>query len=162
MMPRMGPEKYRFSRDHLWVNRIGRIARIGLTDFAQAELGEVLFVELPDVDDELQRNESFGEIESSRTVSELLMPVSGTVVAVNEELEDNPTLINGDPYDRGWLIEVELADPGELDELMHADAYDAMTEGAEGPGEDAERDEKAGEEGDEDAEDPDKEDSDDR
>ncbi len=151
MMPRMGPEKYRFSKDHLWVNRIGRIARIGLTDFGQTELGEVLFVELPEIDDEFERNEPFGEIESSRTVNEIFMPVSGTVVAVNEELEDSPTIINEDPYDRGWLIEVELTNPGELDELIDAEAYDAVTEGAEESDEDLGR---AGEEED-DEDDPD-------
>lgn len=154
MMPRMGPEKYRFSRDHLWVNRIGRIARIGLTDFGQSELGEVLFVELPDVDDELERNEPFGEVESSRTINELVTPVSGTVVLVNGQLEDAPTLINEDPYDRGWLLEVELADPAELDELMDAGAYDALTEGAEEPAED-EALGGEGEEGDDDEDDPD-------
>lgn len=151
MMPRMGPEKYRFSKDHLWVNRIGRIARIGLTDFGQTELGEVLFVELPEIDDEFERNEPFGEIESSRTVNEIVMPVSGTVVAVNEELEESPTVINEDPYDRGWLIEVELTNPGELDELIDAEAYDAVTAGAEESDEDPGR---AGEEED-DEDDPD-------
>jgi glycine cleavage system H protein len=127
MIPAMGPEKYRYSRDHLWVNRIGRIARVGVTDFAQAELGEVLFVDLPDVDDELARQETFAEVESTRTTSELVMPVSGTVVAVNEDLEDAPTAINEDPYGRGWLVEVELGDPSELDELMDAEAYDTLT-----------------------------------
>jgi glycine cleavage system H protein len=127
MIPAMGPEKYRYSRDHLWVNRIGRIARVGVTDFAQAELGEILFVDLPDVDDELARQETFAEVESTRTTSELVMPVSGTVVAVNEDLEDAPTAINEDPYGRGWLVEVELGDPSELDELMDAEAYDTLT-----------------------------------
>jgi glycine cleavage system H protein len=127
MIPAMGPEKYRYSRDHLWVSRIGRIARVGVTDFAQAELGEILFVDLPDVDDELARQETFAEVESTRTTSELVMPVSGTVVAVNEDLEDAPTAINEDPYGRGWLVEVELDDPSELDELMDAEAYDTLT-----------------------------------
>lgn len=127
MIPAMGPEKYRYSRDHLWVNRIGRIARVGVTDFAQAELGEILFVDLPDVDDELARQETFAEVESTRTTSELVMPVSGTVVAVNEDLEDAPTAINEDPYGRGWLVEVELGNPSELDELMDAEAYDTLT-----------------------------------
>lgn len=131
MMPRMAPEKYRYSRDHLWVHRIGRIARIGLTDYGQEQLGEVMFVELPDIDDELERNEPFGEIESSRTTSELVMPVSGTVVNVNSELEDTPTLVNDDPYGRGWLLEVELADPDELDDLLDADQYEAYAEGEE-------------------------------
>jgi glycine cleavage system H protein len=132
----MGPEKYRYSRDHLWVNRIGRIARVGVTDFAQAELGEILFVDLPDVDDELARQETFAEVESTRTTSELVMPVSGTVVAVNEDLEDAPTAINEDPYGRGWLVEVELGNPSELEELMDAEAYDTLTASEEQSDED--------------------------
>jgi glycine cleavage system H protein len=128
MMPRMGPEGYRYSPHHLWVSRIGRIARVGLTDFAQRELGEVLLVELPEVDDEVERNETFGEVESSRTTSELVMPVTGSVVAVNEDLEDAPGAINDDPFGRGWLVEVELADPAELDELMDAAAYGRMAD----------------------------------
>ncbi|HWP34120.1 MAG TPA: glycine cleavage system protein GcvH [Thermodesulfobacteriota bacterium] len=126
-MPPMSPETYRYSEHHLWVKRIGRVARIGLTDFGQAELGEVLSVELPDIDDELERNEPFGEIETERTTSELVMPVSGTVVAVNEDLEGEPTLVNEDPYGKGWLIEVELAAPEELDELMDDDEYEEFT-----------------------------------
>lgn len=126
MMPAMGPERYRYSHHHLWVSRMGRVARVGLTDFAQSQLGEVLFVELPEVDDELARNEPFGEVESNRTTSELVMPVTGSVVAVNEALEDAPAAINEDPYGRGWLVEVELADPSELDELMDAEAYEAL------------------------------------
>jgi glycine cleavage system H protein len=136
MIRAMGPERYRYSRDHLWVNRIGRIARVGVTDFAQAELGEILFVDLPDVDDELARQETFAEVESTRTTSELVMPVSGTVVAVNEDLEDGPAAINEDPYGRGWLVEVELGDPSELEELMDAEAYDTLTASEEQSDED--------------------------
>ncbi|HEX7124930.1 MAG TPA: glycine cleavage system protein GcvH [Thermodesulfobacteriota bacterium] len=133
MMPRMGPEGYRYSAHHLWVSRIGRIARVGITDFAQRELGEVLFVELPEVDDELERNETFGEIESGRTTSELVMPVSGTVVAVNEDLDEAPGAVNEDPYGRGWLVEVELADPSELEELLDADAYARLVDAEADP-----------------------------
>jgi glycine cleavage system H protein len=139
MMPRMAPERYRYCHHHLWVNRVGRVARVGLTDFAQRQLGEVLFVELPDVDDELARDETFGEVESHRTTSELVMPVSGCVVAVNEDLEETPAAINADPYGRGWLVEVELSDPRELDELMDAEAYDALA-AAEADGRPAEED----------------------
>lgn len=138
-MPRMGPEGYRYSPHHLWVSRIGRIARVGLTAYAQRELGEVLFVELPEVDDEVERNETFGEVESSRTTSELVMPVTGSVVAVNDELAEAPTAINEDPFGRGWLVEVELADPAELDELMDAPAYDRMVADEAGGGDEAGR-----------------------
>lgn len=137
MMPRMGPEGYRYSPHHLWVSRIGRIARVGLTDFAQRALGEILFVELPEVDDALERSETFGEVESSRTTSELVMPITGSVVAVNDELADAPAVINQDPYGRGWLVEVELDDPLELDELLDAPAYNRIVDaegGEEHPG----------------------------
>lgn len=125
MMPAMGPERYRYSAQHLWVNRIGRITRVGLTDHAQREIGEVLFVTLPEVDDELERHETFAEVESNRTTSELVSPVSGTVVAVNEDLQEAPGAVNEDPYGRGWLLEVELRDPAELDDLLSAEAYHA-------------------------------------
>ncbi len=128
MMPRMEPEGYRYSPHHLWVSRIGRVARVGLTNYAQRQLGEVLFVELPEVDDEVERNEPFGEVESGQTASELVIPVTGSVVAVNEDLSEAPAAINDDPYGRGWLVEVELTDPAELDELLDAPAYDRMVE----------------------------------
>lgn len=121
------PKDFKYSKDHEWVSVNGNVARIGITDFAQSELGDIVFVELPEVDDELSLNDSFGNVESVKTVSELYAPVSGKVVKVNEELEDSPELVNESPFENAWMIEVELSDESELDNLMDADAYDEMT-----------------------------------
>lgn len=114
----------RFSEDHLWVRIDGRRAQLGMSDFGQRDLGTTIAAELPDIGDAIERGEPFGELESTRTVQELIAPVSGVVTAVNTDIQENPALINEDPHDEGWLIEVELGDERELDELMGADAYD--------------------------------------
>ncbi len=121
------PKELKYSKDHEWVKVDGNVARIGITAFAQSELGDIVFVELPEVDDEIELDESFGNVESVKTVSELYAPLSGKVVAVNEELEDSPELVNESPYEEAWMIEVELSDETQLDNLMDADAYDEMT-----------------------------------
>ena len=114
----------RFSEDHLWVRVEGDRAQIGISDQGQNELGEIIGVELPDIGDPIEKGEAFGELESVRTVQELLAPVNGTVRAVNGELEDHPSLANEDPYHEGWLIEIEVADEGELDDLMATEEYE--------------------------------------
>lgn len=114
----------KFTEDHLWVRVTGTRARIGLSDYLQEELGEIIGVELPDVGDELEKDENFGEIESIQTVSDLLAPVSGVITAVNEDLEDQIGLLNEDPYQDGWLLEVKLADPDEVDDLMEREEYE--------------------------------------
>jgi len=119
-------EALRFTRDHLWVRVDGRHARIGLSEHGQVALGEIKAVELPEIGDALERGETFGELESPRTVAELCAPVSGTVTAINTELEDSPSLVNDDPHHDGWLVEVHLSDPDELDELMSAEQYEAL------------------------------------
>ena len=119
-------EALRFTRDHLWVRVDGRHARIGLSEHGQVALGEIKAVELPEIGDALERGETFGELESPRTVAELCAPVSGTVTAINTELEDSPSLVNDDPHHDGWLVEVALSDPDELDELMSAEQYEAL------------------------------------
>lgn len=121
----------RFSDDHLWVRVEADHAQIGISDQGQDSLGEVIAVELPDVGDTVEKGEPFGELESVRTVHELLAPVSGTVRAVNGELEDHPSLANEDPYHEGWLIEIELADESELDGLMATDEYEELVAGAD-------------------------------
>lgn len=121
------PKDLKYSKDHEWVKVDGNVARIGITAFAQSELGDIVFVELPEVDDEIELDESFGNVESVKTVSELYAPLSGKVIAVNEELEDSPELVNESPYEEAWMIEVELSDETQLDNLMDADAYDEMT-----------------------------------
>jgi glycine cleavage system H protein len=119
----------RFSDDHLWVRAEAERAQIGISDPGQDSIGEVLAVELPDVGDTIEKGEPFGELESVRTVHELLAPVTGTVRAVNGELEDHPSLANEDPYHEGWLIEIDLADEGELEALMATDDYEEFVAG---------------------------------
>jgi glycine cleavage system H protein len=114
----------RYLDTHEWVRVENGHARIGISDFAQDELGDVVFVELPGEGDELAREESFGVVESIKAVSDIYAPVSGTVTAVNDALADTPELLNEDPYGEGWLVELELADESELDDLLSADGYE--------------------------------------
>lgn len=120
------PEGLRYTREHEWIRVLeeGR-GRVGITHHAQDELGDVVFVELPRTGDELSGEEVFGTVESVKAVSDLYSPVSGKVTGVNESLEDQPELVNDDPYGEGWMIQVELGDPAELDGLMSAQEYAA-------------------------------------
>jgi len=111
------------SEHHIWVGIEDQNGFFGLTNFAQSELGQIISLELPDVGDKVERGEPFGEVESVTTVSELIAPVSGTVLAVNPELEAHPSLINEDPYHEGWLIEMRLKDHSEIESLMDMDEY---------------------------------------
>ncbi|MSQ47741.1 MAG: glycine cleavage system protein GcvH [Deltaproteobacteria bacterium] len=122
-------ENLKFTEDHLWVRVSGKRVQVGISDYFQDELGEILTVELPDVGDVVERGESFGEIESVTTVTDLLAPVSGTISATNGDLDDTPSLVNEDPYHEGWLLEIELSDKTELEELMEPDEYEDMTAG---------------------------------
>jgi len=117
------PEELKYSREHIWVRVEGQGAVVGLTDYAQEELGLVASLELPEAGDEVEQEDSMGTIEARKTVAELYAPFSGTVLEVNAELLDNPSLINDDPYDGGWLLEISLDDPEELKALMSADDY---------------------------------------
>jgi glycine cleavage system H protein len=125
------PEDLRYSREHEWVRVTGNVARIGITDFAQDSLGDVVFVQLPDVGLDVVAGASISEIESTKSVSDVYVPVSGVVAAVNDALGERPELVNQDPYGAGWMFDVELADPAEVDALMDPAAYRALTE-AEG------------------------------
>ena len=118
-------EGLKYSESHEWVKVEGNIAVIGVSDFAQKEMGDITYVDVPDVDDEVTAGEEFGALESVKAASDLICPVSGTVCAVNEELEDAPEAINADAY-ANWIIKVEMSDPSELDALMDAAAYKAM------------------------------------
>ena len=111
-----------YSESHEWVKVEGNVAVIGVSDFAQAEMGEITYVDMPSEDDDLEKGESFGALESVKAASDLYSPVSGKVVAVNEELEDAPEKVNEDAY-AAWIIKVEMTDPTELEELMDAGAY---------------------------------------
>ncbi len=117
------PTNLRFSEDHEWVNPNGDIAIVGITDFAQGELGDIVFVELPTEGDVLAKDEIFGTVEAVKTVSDLFMPVSGEIIEVNEALDTTPELVNSDPYGAGWMIKIRMSDPSELDELMDDEAY---------------------------------------
>jgi len=121
----------RFSGNHLWVRAEADRAQLGISDQGQDAIGEIIAVELPDVGDSIERGEAFGELESVRTVQELIAPVTGVVRAVNGELEDHPSLANEDPYHEGWLIEVELADDGELEDLMATEDYEEFVAGSD-------------------------------
>ena len=117
------PNELRYTKEHEWVKVEGNTAVIGISDFAQHELGDIVFVELPEVGDEVSLDQPFGSVESVKTVSELYAPVSGTVVAVNEELSDSPELVNESPYETAWMIKVELSNPSEVEQLLTAEAY---------------------------------------
>lgn len=122
------PKDLRYSKEHEWVKVEDGKARIGITHFAQSELGDIVFVELPQVGDEIQLNEPFGSVESVKTVSELYAPVSGKVVEVNSELEDSPELVNESPYEQAWMVVVELNNASEVDELLTPEQYEELIE----------------------------------
>ncbi|MFD2444524.1 glycine cleavage system protein GcvH [Bacillus sp. CGMCC 1.16607] len=120
------PKELRYSEEHEWVKVEGEQVRIGITDFAQSELGDIVFVELPEVGDAVTANEPFGSVESVKTVSELYAPISGKVVAINEDLNDSPEFVNESPYEKAWMIVIEPTDAGEIDSLMSAEQYEEM------------------------------------
>ncbi|WP_042142931.1 glycine cleavage system protein GcvH [Paucisalibacillus sp. EB02] len=122
------PNGLLYSKEHEWVKKEGNTVRIGITDFAQDELGDIVFVELPEVGDEISVDEPFGSVESVKTVSELYAPISGKVVEVNSDLEDSPELVNESPYENAWMIVVELSNESELDELLSPEAYKELIE----------------------------------
>jgi len=124
------PEELRYSQEHEWVAVDGVRARIGITDFAQDSLGDVVYVELPSVDANVMAHASCAEIESTKSVSEIFSPVTGTIVEVNATLDDAPEQVNADPYGAGWIFVVEMADPSEVDALLDAAAYRALVEEA--------------------------------
>ena len=123
------PPDLRYSSDHEWAKAEGDRVRVGITDYAQDALGDIVFVDLPAVGDEVQAGATLGEIESTKSVSEIFAPVSGTIVAVNGELSDAPERINSDPYGEGWICEIALAGGAGLEGLLDAAGYAALTEG---------------------------------
>ncbi|TDM12568.1 glycine cleavage system protein GcvH [Macrococcus lamae] len=120
-------EGLKFSKDHEWVKTEGNINTIGITDFAQSELGDIVFVELPEVGDDITAGQPFGSVESVKTVSELYAPISGKVVEVNSDLEDSPEFVNESPYENAWMVKVEASNEDEFNELMDQAQYDEMT-----------------------------------
>lgn len=122
------PENFKYSKDHEWIKVEGDEALIGITDFAQKELGDIVFVEVETVEETLDKDEVFGTVEAVKTVSDLLLPVGGTILELNEKLDSEPELINKDPYGEGWIIKMKITNPSELDELMDAGGYKELTE----------------------------------
>lgn len=120
------PTNLKYSKEHEWVLIEGNIATIGITEYAQNELGEIVFVEVETIDETLEQNEVFGSVEAVKTVSELFMPVAGKVIEFNTSLEDKPELLNEAPYGEGWIIKIEMTDASQADALMSAQEYEAL------------------------------------
>lgn len=121
------PDDLHYSKDHEWVRVDGNVAIVGITDYAQDSLGDVVYVELPKVGDDFAANESFGSVESVKAVSEVFSPVSGEIVGINEALADTPEKVNQDPYGEGWMIRVQMSNPGEVDSMLTAAEYEDFT-----------------------------------
>ena len=120
------PDNLKYTKEHEWVRLEGDIAVVGITDFAQGELGDIVFVEVETVDETLDADEVFGTIEAVKPVSDLFLPVSGEIVAFNETVEDDPSLVNSDPYGEGWLIKIKVASPSDVEQLLDGAAYKAV------------------------------------
>jgi glycine cleavage system H protein len=120
------PAELKYTKDHEWVRMDGDIAIVGITAFAQGELGDIVYVEIETVGESLEREEVFGSIEAVKTVSDLFMPLSGEILELNEALESNPELVNSDPYGEGWMVKIKVSNPNELDELLGAEDYTGL------------------------------------
>jgi len=117
------PSDLKYSKDHEWVRMEGGVATVGITDFAQGELGDIVYVEVETLDETLEREEVFGTVEAVKTVSDLFLPLSGEIVAFNDSLESEPEKVNTDPYGEGWMIKIKISDPSQLEDLMDAGGY---------------------------------------
>ncbi len=120
------PQDLKYTKDHEWVRVEGEVATIGITDFAQGELGDIVFVEVETEGETLDKEETFGSVEAVKTVSDLFMPISGEITEFNEEVESNPEIVNEDPYGKGWMVKVKISDTSELDDLLDAEAYQEL------------------------------------
>nr|WP_297787355.1 glycine cleavage system protein GcvH [uncultured Allomuricauda sp.] len=120
------PSELKYTKDHEWVKVDGDIATVGITDFAQRELGDIVYVEVDTLDETLDKEEVFGTVEAVKTVSDLFLPLSGEIVEFNEALEDEPEKVNSDPYGDGWMVKIKLSEPSEVEGLMSADDYKAL------------------------------------
>jgi len=120
------PSELKYTKDHEWVKIDGDIATVGITDFAQGELGDIVYVEVETLDETLDKEEVFGTVEAVKTVSDLFLPLSGEIVEFNEALEDEPEKVNSDPYGDGWMVKIKISEPAEVEDLMSADDYKAL------------------------------------
>jgi glycine cleavage system H protein len=120
------PESLKYTKDHEWVKIEGNIATVGITEFAQGELGDIVFVEIDTEDEELDKEEVFGTIEAVKTVSDLYMPLAGKIIEVNDKLESQPELVNKEPYVGGWMVKIEIKDKSQIKSLLSADSYKAL------------------------------------
>ena len=121
------PKELKYTKDHEWLSLDGEVATVGVTDFAQSELGDIVYVEVETLDETLEKEEVFGTVEAVKTVSDLFMPISGEVIEFNEKLETNPEVVNEDPYGEGWMIKIRVSDENELNELLSSDEYEGET-----------------------------------
>ena len=117
------PEELKYTEEHEWIRLEGNIATVGITDFAQSELGDIVYIEVDTLDSEINSNDVFGTVEAVKTVSDLFMPVTGKVIEVNSSLEDAPEVVNDDPYGQGWIIKIEVTNPADVETLMSSDNY---------------------------------------
>ena len=123
------PSELKYTKDHEWIQIEGTIATIGITDFAQGELGDIVYVDVDTLDDTVAEGEVFGSVEAVKTVSDLFMPLTGEVIEFNDTLEDNPELVNTDPYNKGWMIKIKFTDNSQLEDLLDAAAYERLVKG---------------------------------
>jgi glycine cleavage system H protein len=122
----MNPTNLKYTKDHEWVSLQGDIATVGITHFAQNELGDIVFVEIETVGETIEQDEVFGTVEAVKTVSDLFLPMSGEIIELNADLESNPELVNEDPYGKGWMVKVKVSNPAEWDNLLSAEAYEKL------------------------------------
>ena len=120
------PAELKYTKDHEWIKIEGNVATVGITDFAQGELGDIVYVDVDTLDDTIEKDEVFGSVEAVKTVSDLFMPLSGEVIEFNEGLEDSPENVNTDPYGEGWMIKIKISDNSQVDNLLDAEAYKAV------------------------------------
>jgi glycine cleavage system H protein len=120
------PSNLKYTKDHEWVSIDGEIATVGITDFAQKELGDIVYVEVETLDQTLAKDEVFGTVEAVKTVSDLFLPLSGEIIEFNDNLESNPDTVNGDPYGKGWMVKVKISDASEMEELLSSEDYKAL------------------------------------
>jgi len=123
------PAELKYTKDHEWIQIEGNVATVGITDFAQGELGDIVYVDVDTLDDTVEEGDVFGSVEAVKTVSDLFMPLSGEVIAFNETLEDEPELVNTDPYGKGWMIKIEISDNSQIEKLLNAEAYQELVKG---------------------------------